>query len=77
MISGVEKLVLTKKEKDFIINTIHKLFGFIGSLDNEISDSLEFNHMYICSLNLPRVLEKVLAIENSKDMREEYYSLHH
>lgn len=76
LIASIEKLELTKREKEFVINTIHRLFGFIGTLEDEINDSIEFNHVFIQSLNLPRVLDRVLKKENSKEIREEYAELY-
>jgi hypothetical protein len=74
LISGIEKLVLTKEEKEFTINTIHRLFGFVGCVNEEISNAIEYHEEYITGLNLSRVLDRVLERENSKEMRSEYYN---
>ena len=75
LISNVEKLVLSKNEEKFVINTIHRLYGFLGRLKDEIENACEYYDDYITLLNFSRVLDKVLESENSKEMRDEYYNI--
>lgn len=72
IVEKIEDIPLSKKERKFIVNTIHRLFGFVGSLEDEIENSIEYDRKYIRSLNLERTLDKALELENSKEMREEY-----